>query len=99
MDESKYQLLASRQILLGDFNAHTPLLGVTDTNAEGTTLEKIVDDNHLIVLNDKTGTYLKRDGNMSYLDATVTSRDIALKCSWRVHTDNLGSDHLPIIIT
>jgi exonuclease III len=75
IDESKYQLLASRpnMILLGDFNAHTPLLGATNTNAEGTVLEKLVDDNHLIALNDKTGTYLKRDGNVSYLDATLAS--------------------------
>jgi len=100
LEESKLHQIVKQTnvILLGDLNAHSPVFGGKQTNAEGVVLDKIIDDNDLAVLNDGSGTYLKRDGTLSCIDVTIASRNLGLKCSWETHTDSLGSDHLPIRI-
>ena len=100
IDEEKYDKLASRQnvILLGDLNAHSPVFGDTETNREGRSIENIIDKNNLAILNDKTGTHINNDGGLSCIDVTLVSNNLALKSSWKVHHDSLGSDHYPILI-
>lgn len=34
----------------------------------------------------------------SAIDLTFASRDIAIKCDWKVEDFNFGSDHFPIVI-
>ena len=51
------------------------------------------------MLNDKSGTYIKRNGELSAIDLTIASLQLATKCNWMVHNDSLGSDHYPIITT
>ena len=101
LDQTTYHTIASQAnlVLLGDFNAHLPLFGGTDTNAEGRVLEEVIEKNDLVVLNDQSGTYLKKDGSTSALDITICSKSLGLKCSWTVHQDTMGSDHFPIIST
>lgn len=100
IDEAQYINLASRRniIMLGDFNAHLPLFGSQQVNSEGVAMEKVIEGTDLVVLNDKSGTHINRDGGLSCLDVTLASSSVALKTSWSVQHDSLGSDHLPIRI-
>ena len=101
IDKDLYnQLTRSQNIfLLGDFNAHSALFGGTKTNEAGKDLEEIIDENNLIVLNDRSGTHIKQNGELSAIDITITNPQLSAKCNWSVHCDSLGSDHYPIITT
>ena len=102
LNEDDYQLMAARPnlILLGDLNAHHPMLMKGDeTNTEGLALEKLIEDNDLVLKNDGTGTFLKKDGTRSALDVTLASCSVSMKLSWTVIEDCMGSDHLPILIS
>jgi len=101
IDEDKYITLASRNnvIVLGDFNAHLPIFGDNTVNSEGKSMEKIIETTDLVVLNDKSGTRINHNGNMSCIDIALASRNIALKINWNVQDDSLGSDHFPINIS
>ena len=45
-------------ILMGDFNSHHTLWGCTDINDKGRTIEGFINEHDLVLLNDKTSTYL-----------------------------------------
>jgi len=84
-------------ILLGDLNAHSALLGGKTSSVTGKELEEIIDSNNLVALNDGSGTHLKQNGELSAIDVTLASSNLAAKCDWKVHENTMGSDHFPII--
>ena len=45
-------------ILMGDFNSHHTLWGCIDTNDNGRIIEDFITDHDLVLLNDKSSTYL-----------------------------------------
>jgi len=100
IDLQKYNQMALRPntILLGDFNAHSTLFGGNITDKLGDTLEKFIDDNNLILLNDRTGTHIKPNGDTTAIDLTIASPNLSMKCNWSVESTSLGSDHYPILI-
>jgi len=57
-----------------------------------------MDNNNLSVLNDGSGTHLKQNGELSAIDVSLASPNIAIKSSWTVFNDSIGSDHYPVII-
>ena len=90
-----------KTIIAGDTNAHSPVWGYADTNASGDYIEDIVNSTSLILLQNKDSppTFLHRpSGALTRPDSTLVSADLHDKCSWKV-SDDLGSDHLPIIIS
>ena len=95
-------LPSSRNLfILGDFNCHHPLW-----NSRGTSdprREEVFDwviSSDLLALNDlDTPTLLHRSsGSRSSPDISFASSFLALSCSWEVLQD-LGSDHLPILLS
>ena len=90
-----------KTIIAGDTNAHSPVWGYADTNASGDYIEDIVNSTNLILLQNKDSppTFFHRpSGALTRPDSRLVSADLHDKCSWRV-SDDLGSDHLPIIIS
>ena len=90
-----------KTILAGDTNAHSPMWGYQDTNASGEYVEDVINSTNLLLLQDKNSppTFFHRpSGACTRPDQTLISADIQEQCSWDV-LDDLGSDHLPILIS
>ena len=87
-------------ILMGDFNSHHTLWGCLDTNDKGRIIEDFVTKHDLILLNDKSSTYLHpATGSYSSLDLSICSPEICPGFIWKVDDDLHGSDHFPIQVT
>ena len=87
--------------ILGDFNCHHHLWDSRVTSdPRGEEVFDWVISSDLLPLNDPdTPTLLHRSsGNRSYPDISFASSSLALSCSWEVLQD-LGSDHLPILLS
>ena len=86
--------------LMGDFNSHHTLWGCTDTNDKGRTIEGFITEQDLVLLNDKSSTYLHpATGSFSSLDLTICSPEFFPDFDWKVDDDLHGSDHFPIQIS
>uniref|UniRef100_A0A3P9LEU6 Reverse transcriptase domain-containing protein n=1 Tax=Oryzias latipes TaxID=8090 RepID=A0A3P9LEU6_ORYLA len=84
-------------IVCGDFNAHSTLWGGKVTDVNGEVLEDLMDELHLVCLNDGRGTRIDvRTGNMSALDLTFVSNVLAGGSEWNIHNSTMGSDHYPV---
>ena len=87
-------------LLLGDFNAHSPLWGDPREDQRGRMIEKVISDHDLILLNTGESTFLHSAYNTSSaIDLSITSPSLALELKWQVHDDFCGSDHHPLIIS
>ncbi|GFY61509.1 putative RNA-directed DNA polymerase from transposon BS [Trichonephila inaurata madagascariensis] len=85
-------------IILGDFNAKNTTWGSTITNARGLELSNLVNDKAFLCLNDGTHTFRSNNyGSTDVLSLTFISSGLFPYSSWRV-LDNIGSDHLPILV-
>ena len=82
---------------MGDFNSHHTLWGCTHTNDKGRIIEDFITKHDLVLLNDKSATYLHpATGSYSSLDLTIGSPEICPEFNWKVVDDLHGSDHFPI---
>ena len=87
-------------ILMGDFNSHHTLWGCSDTNDKGRIIEDFITGHDLVLLNDKSSTYLHpATGSYSSLDLSICSPEISPDFNWKVCNDLHGSDHFPIQIS
>ena len=95
-------LPSSRNLfILGDFNCHHPLWDSRGTSdLRGEEVFDWVISSDLLPLNDPdTPTLLHRSsGSRSSPDISFAPSTLALSCSWEVLQD-LGSDHLPILLS
>ena len=95
-------LPSSRNLfILGDFNCHHPLWDSRVTSdPRGKEVFDWVISSDLLPLNDPdTSTLLHRfSGNRSSPDISFAPSSLALSCTWEVLQD-LGSDHLPILLS
>ena len=86
-------------ILMGDFNAHSPLWGCKDLNSRGRVIEDFINNNNLCLLNEGISTYLHpASGARTAIDITLCSPLLATDFIWSVHDDLCGSDHYPVIL-
>jgi len=86
-------------LLLGDFNAHSPLWGCNALDNRGKICEDLINRHNLCILNSKTPTYLhSATGSKTSIDLSICDHSLMLDLSWSVHDDLCGSDHFPIII-
>ena len=84
---------------LGDFNAHNPIWGSEKTDANGKVIERALEKNNSVIINDGSGTRIDtHTGKISHLDLAITSPSLACKCAWNTEKNNLGSDHFFIDI-
>ena len=87
-------------ILMGYFNSHHTLWGCLDTNDKGRAIEDFVTRQDLVLLNDKSSTYLHPvTGTYSSLDLTICRPGIFPDFNWKVVDDLHGSDHFPIKVS
>ena len=95
-------LPSSRNLfILGDFNCHHPLWDSRGTSdPRGEEVFDWVISSDLLPLNDPdTPTLLHRSsGSRSSPDISFAPSTLAFSCSWEVLQD-LGSDHLPILLS
>ena len=95
-------LPSSRNLfILGDFNCHHPLWDSRGTSdPRGEEVFDWVISSDLLPLNDPdTPTLLHRSsGSRSSPDISFAPSTLAFSCSWEVFQD-LGSDHLPILLS
>ena len=94
--------LSSRYLfILGDFNRHHPLWdsrGTSDPREEEV-FDWVISSDLLPLNNPDTPTLLHRSsGSRSSPDISFAPSSLALSCSWEVLQD-LGSDHLPILLS
>ena len=93
-------LIQGRTILLGDFNAHSPIWNpLISTRIEAGPLEEIVEKYDLI-LNNEPGVITRPNArkNQSIIDLTFTSTAIGLLNSWTIEEEySTPSDHELIV--
>ncbi|EFX77420.1 hypothetical protein DAPPUDRAFT_106000 [Daphnia pulex] len=88
----------STPFLCGDFNSHHEMWGGKKNDHKGLSLVSFIEENGLVALNDGNITYRSSSGASSVLDLTITTPDIAAKCSWSVVSEStFGSDHHPVM--
>ena len=88
-----------RVMVCADFNAHSTLWGGVRTDANGVVIEELMEEKSMACVNDGRGTRIDvRTGNMSALDLTLVSRNLAGISEWEVEENTtVGSDHFPVL--
>ena len=86
-------------VLMGDFNAHSPLWGNSSLDSRGKIVEDLMAATNLCIINDKTPTYIHpATGSKTSIDLTMVDPSLVLDFSWSVYDDLSGSDYSPIIM-
>lgn len=88
-------------VIMGDFNSHHPLWDNAPINRGGRIISDFLLQNNLIVLNDGSATLLNnvRHYNVSAVDLSLVSNNLALNALWSVIRDCGNSDHFPTKVT
>ena len=90
-------IFTSKTVIVGDLNSKSTLWGDTHTDHRGILLEKLIDDNNFIVLNNGQPTYTHHNGTRSHLDLSIICHTLGTKGYWEVLDDTLGSDHFATV--
>ena len=84
--------------ILGDFNAHHSSWYSSSTDSRGNMLESMVSGSNFGILNWDSPTRLPGNASPSSSDVSLASASLITYINWQTKT-NLGSDHLPILIS
>jgi ribonuclease HI len=92
--------LTSPVLIMGDFNAHSPVWGCDRLDAKGRVVENFVNNNNLCLLNNNNScTYIHpATGSQTAIDLAICDPSLFLDLDWSVHDDLCGSDHFPTIV-
>src|SRR5213080_3938511 len=91
--------LPSPVLIMGDFNAHSPVWGGDKLDTRGRVIEEFIANNNLCLLNNKCSTYIHpASGSCTAIDLTICDARLFLDFNWKVYEDQCGSDHYPIIV-
>ena len=93
-----YSELPKPCIIVGDFNAYSPLWGCASTDARGRAVETFINTSDLILMNNGTPTH-PNINNDSAIDLSLCSPAISLDFEWNVIPSLYDSDHFPITLT
>lgn len=86
-------------IIVGDFNSHNIIWGSNNTNQKGKTIEKLVQNENLVLLNDTSPTHVNLgNGNFSSIDLSLSTLTLAQRLEFEVLPKIYSSDHIPIKI-
>ena len=92
--------LPTPYIIVGDFNSHNTLWGSHKIDCRGKTIENLINNNNLILLNDGSPTFFNSsNGKTSAIDLTLCNSNIANYIDWNALDDPYTSDHFPIIVS
>ena len=73
--------------------------GCQKNNKKGKDLEKVIKNNNLCILNNKSNTYLNPfTGYYSAIALTLRYPPSYMDDGWKVHNNLCSSDHFPIIV-
>ena len=86
-------------LLLGDLNSCSTVWGCKKKkNDKGKDLEKVLQNNNLCILNNKSHTFFNSfTGSYSAINMTLCDPVSYMDYGWKVH-DLCGSDHFPILL-
>ena len=86
-------------LILGDFNAHSPIWGGSYSDTPGSHIEHILSTTTMCCLNDGAPTYRSTaHGSYSAVDLSLASDITAPHFDWAVLDDRFSSDHYPILL-
>ena len=86
-------------VLIGDFNADSPLWGDVMQDSRGQMVEKFLNDYNLCLLNTGEPSYRHRSHHsVSVPDISLQDPSLALEFDWLTHNDLCGSDHFQVIL-
>ena len=86
-------------IIVGDFNARSPIWGDSTDNPQGRTIESLLMNSNVSLLNTGSPTHYHIQTNTeSCIDLSLCSPESLLDFSWTATDDSLRSDHYPIYI-
>ena len=91
-------MMTTDTLILGDFNAHHSAWYSSSTDTSGTLLENVVSGSNFGIINWDSPTRLPGNANPSSPDVSLASVSLITSTNWQTKT-NLGSDHLPILIS
>lgn len=87
-------------ILFGDLNSHSVHWGSEKTYARGESIEKTLNNDSLVLLNNDQPTRLNpSNGTFSAIDLSISSSSLGQIISWSVLQEIYDSDHLPNLMT
>lgn len=88
-----------RTLLVGDFNAHNKMWGCSYNNFKGNTLQEILTETSMVILNTGQATHITSNQSKtnSVIDLSICSQDIALNARHVVTNNNMGSNHFASI--
>ena len=93
------QQMPKPYLVLGDLNSHSTVWGCQKTDKKGKDFEKVMQNNNLCILNNKSHSYLNSfTGSYSAIDLTLCDPISYMDYRWKVHDDLCGSDHFPILL-
>ena len=88
-----------KPFIINDFNSPRNVWGCRDTDQRGRIIEDVINRNNLLLYINKSYTYLHPGtGAYSALNLALADASIFLDYSCKVHDDNCGSDHFPILL-
>ena len=90
--------LPGDRLLLGDFNAHHPNWGAERASYRGNKIIEFLQSVDMVLLNTGEPTRFSPSGSASHVDLSLASPAIAADIKWSTYSDDLGSDHLPIVL-
>ena len=91
-------MMMTDTLILGDFNAQHFSWYSSSTDTRGTMLESMVSGSNFGILNWDSPTRLPGNANPSSPDVSLASVSLITSTNWQTKT-NLGSDHLPILVS
>lgn len=98
--ENLFCQLPEPYLVVGDFNAHSPLWGSEKSDTRGQLIEDFILSSDICLLNSCKPTYCSpRSGKMSFLDLAFSSPSLFNDFKWDVLNNPYSSDHLPAIIS
>ena len=93
------QQILKPYLLLGDLDSHSTVWGSQKINKKAKDLEKVIQNNNLCIVNNKSHTYLNPfTGSYSAIDLTLCNPVSYMDYGGKVHDDLCGSDLLPILL-
>ena len=88
-------------LIVGDFNAHSPLWYRGDTtDCRGKMVEDLLTKSDTFLMNDKNSPTYQNQNNLKLtsLDLSLCSPSLAPSLKWSALEDTHGSDHFPILL-
>lgn len=86
-------------IITGDFNSHSPYWGSQKTDQRGKSIEKVLEDDNIMLLNTGAPTRMNpATGLFSAIDLSLSSTSLGQRVLWSVLPEIYDSDHIPILI-